>query len=201
MSVASSFLTHDLPVFKFLSTASKEALRTYIDSGNPTLRQKRLLEFFKSLDWLPLEEIAVNPIEKLSPDARQRVYQDIQAYFSQKASQREESAERRKAYQLKVFEYYRTHMPASDKALLEGLRDYELDLTGRDVNWQHYFSLKSFKSIDAFIQQPHVERLKQIAAFKADVDAYKRNRERWLHQAACDAEGHLFDFDDWCEWY
>jgi len=77
------------------------------------------------------------------------------------------------------------------------LRDYELALTARDVNWQYYFSMRSFKRIDAFVAESASARLSRIAQFKADVLAYKRNLDmgRW----AAASEEPVLTFDEWCQ--
>ena len=90
-------------------------------------------------------------------------------------------------------------MPSADKALLESLRDYELDLTGRDVNWRHYFTLDSFKKIDTFIKASHEERQALFAQFRKDVDTYKKNYDKIHHAQACQDAGQPFTFDDWCD--
>jgi hypothetical protein len=59
------------------------------------------------------------------------------------------------------------------------LRDYELEETGRDANWQHHFRFKSFKRVEAFAKGTHQERLQWVRLFQADVVAYKQNKEQW----------------------
>jgi DnaJ-domain-containing protein 1 len=201
MAVSSPwFQDQSVPAFEYLSEGSREALEAFVSAGNRSFRTQQLTEFFKCLDWLPVEEIPNNPLQKLAPAVQKQVMRDIRQYLLSKAEDREKASERRKAYLLKVFEYYRQHVSPSDKALLEGLRDYELNLTGRDANWQHHFSMKSYKKIDAFLAETQAERMARIAQFKADVATYQRNMERLRHAANCQDEGHVFDFDDWCDW-
>jgi hypothetical protein len=138
-------------------------------------------------------------LQKLSPGLRRQVLREIEDYRNQKAAHRVEAAEKREQYRLRVFEYFRIKMPPADKALLESLRDYELNLTGRDVNWRHYFTLDSFKKIDAFIRASAEERQAWFAQFRKDVDTYKKNYEK-IHRAQYEqACHHEFTFDDWCD--
>ncbi len=200
MSQTAFFNEHPLPVFEFLSSDSKRQLELYLLNGNTAFKQKRLLEFFKTLDWLGPDEMTdARLLQKLQPTLQRRLQREIREYHAQKALNRSMSSEKREEYRLRVFEYFRIKMPSSDKALLESLRDFELDLTGRDVNWRHYFTLDSFKKIDAFIQASHAERQALFARFKKDVETYQKNYEK-IHQAqyarACDQP---FTFDDWCD--
>jgi hypothetical protein len=200
MSQSAFFTSHPLPVFEHLSSDSKSKLEAYLYSGNTTFRQKRLLEFFKMLDWVPMEEAVQDRfLQKLNPNLSRQLHREIQDYHINKASSRVTNAEKREQYKHRIIEYFRAKVPARDKALLESLRDYELDLTSRDVNWRHYFTLDSFKKIDAFVQAGPAERQILFERFKKDVATYKRNYEK-IHQAqaarACD---HIFSFDDWCD--
>jgi hypothetical protein len=196
-----AFFTEDpLPVFAHLSDDSKRRLEAYWEDGNTTFRQKRLREFFKTLDWLawgdPQQE---RVLQKLPPPLCRQLQREIQDYQNHKAEHRVESAEKRAQYRLKIYEYFRIKMPSTDKALLESLRDYELNLTGRDVNWRHYFTLDSFKRIDAFIRASAEERQAWFAQFRQDVDTYKKNYDK-LHYARFGQPSHSeFTFDDWCE--
>lgn len=104
----------------------------------------------------------------------------------------------RQTRQRRVIEYYRQKISSPDKRLLEQLRDYELALTGRDANWQYYFALRSFRRIDAFISQAPAERLSQIAQFKRDVLAYKRNLDSGRWRDPMEDEPFL-SFDEWCQ--
>ncbi len=194
------FTRHRLPVFEFLSTDSKRQLGAYLADGNREFRHKKLLEFFKTVDWLgPEESYDDRPLQKLPSALQRQLQREIEDYRQEKALTRVESAEKREQYRLRVFEYFRIKMPANDKILLESLRDYELDLTGRDVNWRHYFTLDSFRKIDAFIQAGSAERQDLFARFKKDVDTYKRNYDK-IHQAQAAAHAdHGFTFDDWCD--
>lgn len=201
MSDSGFFSDYHQPVFDFLSSDSRSAFLAYLSEGNPSFRAQQLLEFFKCLDWLPVEEIPKNPLKKMSPAVQRQIHREINGYLEHKATTRQKNSERRKAHVLKVYEYYRQHVSPQDKALLESLRDYELNRTGRDINWQHYFSFKSFKKIDEFLASPHLERLLKIEAFKEDVKTYQRNQEKLRHQAHCMGDdGLIFDFDDWCDW-
>lgn len=200
MATTAFFTENPLPVFDFLSTDSKRQLDAYLLDGNTAFRQKRLLEFFKTVDWMAADEPCDDRmLHKLSPPLRRQVVREIEDYRMQKAVQRVENAEKREEYRLRVFEYFRIKMPSADKALLESLRDYELDLTGRDVNWRHHFTLDSFKKIDAFIEAAPAERQELFARFKKDVDTYKKNYDK-IHQAQyAQHREHSFTFDDWCD--
>lgn len=198
------FTQNRLPVFDFLSSDSKRQLEAYLADGNRLFREQRMLEFFRAIDWIAPDEPALATgserfLRKLAPALQRQLYREIEDYRMKKAVSRAESAEKREEYRLRVFEYFRVKMPSADKALLESLRDYELDLTGRDVNWRHYFTLDSFRKIDAFIQATPLERQDLFARFKKDVDTYKKNYDK-LYQAArqqpCE---HGFTFDDWCD--
>jgi hypothetical protein len=184
------------PVAPFLSEASKQCLEVYL--GKAPGRQRKVQEFFKCLDWMPLADIP-NPFYRQWPPSQQRPFlADIQAYLNQKQTAREKAQTQRRDYKLKVYAYFREHVSPSDKALLESLRDFELGITGSDRNWQHYFAFKSYKQIDAFIQGDG--RKERIQQFQDDVAAFQKNRERLRHGLFCDAPED-FDFDDWCEWF
>lgn len=200
MSQTPFFSEHDLPVFAHLSADSKRQLEDYLVSGNTTFRQKRLLEFFKTLDWIaPGEDCDDRLLQKLPHSLRRQLSREIEDYRNQKAINRMQNAEKREEYKLRIFEYFRIKVPSADKALLESLRDYELNLTGRDVNWRHYFTLDSFKKIDAFIRASAEERQAWFAQFRKDVDTYKKNYEK-IHRAQYEqASAHTFNFDDWCD--
>lgn len=200
MSQTAFFTENPLPIYAHLSDDSKRQLEAYLLGGNTAFRQKKLLEFFKTIDWISPEEIlAERLLQKLPPSLQRQLKREIQDYQNHKASHRLENAEKREQYRLRIFEYFRIKMPPADKALLESLRDHELDLTGRDVNWRHYFTLDSFKRIDAFIRASSEERQVWIAQFRKDVDTYKKNYEK-IHRAQYEPScGHEFTFDDWCE--
>lgn len=197
---ASFFTAHPLPVFAFLSEGSKRQLQAYLQEGNTEFRQKKLLEFFKAIDWL--DAAGMNDdrfLQKLSPTLRRQLNREIGDYRREKMSNKADNAEKREQYKLRVFEYFRVKMPPADKVLLESLRDFELDLTGRDVNWRHYFTLDSFKKIDAFIQAEHEERQALFAKFRKDVETYKKNYDK-IYNANYTAEAERgFTFDDWCD--
>lgn len=194
------FEEHPLPVFAHLSTETRRQLETYLQTGNTAFRNKKLLEFFKSIDWLEPAALSSDRwLEKLSVSLRRQLFREIDDYRREKMNSRTENAEKREQYKLRVFEYFRANMPAADKVLLESLRDYELDLTGRDVNWRHYFTLDSFKKIDAFVQATHEERLIWFAKFRQDVETYKKNYDK-IYNANYSAEAERgFTFDDWCD--
>ncbi|WP_373532590.1 J domain-containing protein [Vampirovibrio sp.] len=194
------FNEYPLPVFAYLSTDTKRQLESYLQTGNSDFRHKKLLEFFKSIDWLDAAGLAHDRLlQKLSASLQRQLFREIDDYRREKMSNRVESAEKREQYKLRVFEYFRAKIPASDKTLLENLRDYELDLTGRDVNWRHYFTLDSFKKIDAFIQATHEERLAWFSKFRQDVETYKKNYDK-IYNANYTAEAERgFTFDDWCD--
>lgn len=200
MSQTAFFTENPLPVFAHLSAESKRQLEDYLLSGNTAFRQKRLREFFNTIDWIaPGDACDERLLQKLAPNLKRQVLREIEDYRNQKAAHRVETAEKREQYRLRVFEYFRIKMPPADKALLESLRDYELDLTGRDVNWRHYFTLDSFKKIDAFIRASAEERQAWFSQFRHDVDTYKKNYEK-IHRAQYEqAHHHTFTFDDWCD--
>lgn len=197
MSKSAFFTENTLPVFSHLSTDSKRQLEQYFLEGNTAFREKRMLEFFKTIDWIaPGEACDERPLQKLAPLLRKQLSREIEDYRNQKALNRVENAEKREQYKLRIFEYFRIKVPPADKALLESLRDYELNLTGRDVNWRHYFTLDSFKKIDTFIRASAEERQAWFAQFRKDVDTYKKNYDKIHHAQDC---GHSFSFDDWCD--
>lgn len=200
MTRTAFFEENPLPVFAYLSTDSKRQLTAYCLAGNTAFRQKKLLEFFKALDWLDAAGLEDDRLlQKLTPSLRKQLNREIDDYRREKMNHRVESAEKREQYKLRVFEYFRHKMPSADKFLLESLRDFELDLTGRDVNWRHYFTLDSFKKIDAFIQASPVERQALFAQFRKDVGTYKKNYDK-LHNARFYEECERgFTFDDWCD--
>lgn len=199
MTTSTFFKQETLPVFDYLSPDSKHQLESFLLSGNTSFRQKQLLEFFKILDWVSTEDALQHRFfQKLSPGLRRQIAREILAYHQRKNETRQVNAEKRGQYKLRIIDYFRTHIPASDKALLESLRDYELDLTGRDINWRHHFTLDSFKKIDAFINATPLERQALFARFKHDVDTYKKNYDKLHHQASQECE-HNFSFDDWCD--
>jgi DnaJ-domain-containing protein 1 len=204
MSRTAFFTENPLPVYAHLSDDSKRQLEAYLLDGNTAFRQKRLLEFFKTVDWAGLSDDSgalrdERLLQKLQPSLQRQLKREIQDYQNRKAATRVESAEKRHQYRLRVFEYFRAKVPPADKALLESLRDYELDLTGRDVNWRHYFTLDSFKQIDAFIQASSEERQAWIAKFRQDVDTYKKNYDKIHNAQYQQACNHEFTFDDWCD--
>lgn len=167
-----------LPVGRFLSETTWELLGKYVKTGHQAQRSYRLLEFFKTIDWLPLDEIEPNPIEQLDKEARQQIYREIRAYFSDKQSKRQARKSQRENYRLRVFEYFRTQVSQADKELLEHLRDYELERIGMDVNWRHYFWFTTFRQIDAFINKSPEERRQLIARFMQDVELHYKNAQR-----------------------
>ncbi len=200
MTRTAFFSQNVLPVFAYLSEETRGQLEAYLLEGNTAFREKKLLEFFKSIDWLDAAGLTDDRLlQKLSPALRRRLNLEINAYRQEKNSFRQESAEKREQYKLRVFEYFRVKMPAADKALLESLRDFELDLTGRDVNWRHYFTLDSFKKIDAFIQADHEERQVLFAKFRKDVETYKKNYDKIYNVNYTVEAERGFTFDDWCD--
>ncbi len=167
-----------LPISPFLSKASWDALVQYLQSGSMSQRGYRLVEFFKALDWLPMDEIEPNPLKQFSHQDLHQIQQDIESYFRAKQSKRQAEKEKRETYRLRVFAYFREQISAQDKHLLESLRDYELERIGQDVNWRHYFWFTSFKQIDAFNQQTPFQRQGTILQFKQDVEQHYKNAQR-----------------------
>lgn len=201
METSAFFTKNPLPLFQHLSSDSKRQLVAYLATGNTAFRQKRVLEFFKTVDWVGSEGIQADRFfQKLPPQLKRQLQREIDDYQANRSITRHESAQKRAAYRLRIFEYFRLKMPPADKILLESLRDYELNLTGRDANWRHYFTFDSFKRIDAFIQASAQERQHLFAQFKQDVATYKKNYEK-IHQAQQQAQAneHPFTFDDWCD--
>jgi hypothetical protein len=168
----------ELPVSRFLSAESLAALDQFLRSGSSSQRVYRVTEFFKAIDWLPVEEIEPNPLKQLAATDRKRLYAEIREYFSHKETKRQARKEQREDYKLKVFEYYRANISQADKDLLERLRDYELEKIGQDINWRHYFWFTSFRQIDAFNAKTPEERKILIARFIQDVDQHFKNAER-----------------------
>ncbi|MBY0450740.1 MAG: J domain-containing protein [Cyanobacteria bacterium] len=187
----------------FLSSRSQQALDAVLaTSKNPGYRYQKLADYFKTILWLNAEPDEFlqgeSPLNKLSPELRRWIQHDLSRYFEAQAETKAEMAEKRKAYQSKVFAYFRETVSRGDKALLEALRDYELDKTGYDRNWRHYFGFKSIKRIDAFCSADRVTRSRWIEAFKEDIATYERNIAKHTepcHHSARD------DFDLWCEFY
>ncbi|HEY9745856.1 MAG TPA: J domain-containing protein [Oculatellaceae cyanobacterium] len=200
MNSTAFFTTHSLPVFEYLSADSKRQLEVYLLAGNTEFRQKRLLEFFKTLDWLPPEDVLQDRLmRKLEPDLRARLTREIRAYQEGRLQDRAKNAEKRDDYKRRVIEAFRTKVSTADKLLLESLRDFELNLTGRDVNWRYYFTLDSFKKIEAFVNASSAERQALFECFRKDVETYKRNYEKIRQAQAVHDCAHEFSFDDWCE--
>lgn len=197
---AESFWAGDgLPVLAYLSISTRRVIDAYLTGGNRVLRKKKLLEFFKCIDWMPLSELVdsgILPLVTWSVPDQRRLYAELNTYLLDKDRVRRQSAEKRQEYRLKVIEYFRQTVPRQDKMLLESLRDYELNLTGRDTNWRHHFTLDSIKKIDEFVRAEGPARQQRFAAFRQDVLTYKKNYEKLKYQAQCE---HGFTFDDWCE--
>ncbi len=194
----SFFEQHSLPVFRFLSDGSRSAIEALLASGNQAHREQTVLAFFKSIDWLSLEElrgVGANPLNKLPASAQHQVYRDIETYLSNKARERRERSAQRKSHLLRVYEYFRQKVPREDKLLLERLRDYELEHTGRDTNWQHYFTMRTFRKIDAFIAMPPHEREALIARFKQDVATYQKNVQKWQSEPQAASWYDVFDMN------
>lgn len=187
-------------IFQAIRPETQEGLKTFCQSGNLKHREKQVSEWLKSLEWLNWEEVSPS-LHKLPLSLKAALKKDFQTYQSGLSTVKAKQSEQRKQYQLNVMAYFKENMPPKDKALLESLRDYELNRTGRDANWQHHFSFKSFKRIDAFIEASHSERVMAIQAFQQDVETYVKNKEKWQRLAyMSDDEGPGFDFDDWCDW-
>ncbi len=196
----SFFSQYPLPIFGLLSPLSQEALGEYLGSGNQAHRERQILEFFRSIDWLSLEEIYTlkqSPVRRLTLKQQMAIYQDIKTYLAHKNRQRSKRVEQRKTHKLRVFDYFREKIPRKDKELLEQLRDFELDLTGWDKNWQHYFAMSSFRKIDSFLALSNAQRLQLIQRFKQDVLTYRKNLERLRHDQTQTQP--RYGFDEWCE--
>jgi hypothetical protein len=199
-SPPSAFAFETTKLYQAIRLETQDGLKTFCQSGNLKHREKQVAEWLKSLEWLSWEEVSPS-LHKLPLSLKAALKQDFQTYQAGLSSVKAKQSEQRKQYQLNVMAYFKENMPPKDKALLESLRDYELNLTGRDANWQHHFSFKSFKKIDAFIQASHSERVMAIQAFQQDVDTYVKNKEKWQRLATMSGEeGPGFDFDDWCDW-
>lgn len=171
-----------VPAARFLSPASKAALKAYVEAARSEqqnrLRETRLLEFFKAVDWLSVNDISPNPLTHLTDDQRQQILNELNEYLAHKANQKQHRRQQQKAYRLNVFDYFRQTVSSADKALLEDLRDYELEQTGQDVNWRHYFLFKSYKQIDRFVEQTPAQRQVLLAQFRSDVKERKKNQQR-----------------------
>lgn len=197
------FQHHRMPVFDHLSSATRHALSSYLDAKNPAFRSRKLLEFFKSVDWLsPVEIQNTNQrlLNSLPPTDRRRLLSEIGSYHRTKEQQRHQNRNRQRDYKARVFSHFRNTVPAEDKILLESLRDYELDRTGNDRNWRHYFTMDSLKKIDAFVAQNAAERRRIVDAFYKDVDTYCKNAQRRRVWGIPEEET-VFTFDDWCDWF
>ncbi len=195
------FAVHRFPATESLSLSSKETLRVYLEAGNRNFRTRKLREFLHALDWFELGSREIRPLreqtlDKLAPRSRELVTSELLSYQENKKSKKQESTERRRGYRLRVYEYYRETVSSEDKALLESLRDYELNLTARDINWRYYFTLDSFKKIDDFCNAPSDIRQRKIERFKADVTQYLKNHQKQTNPNQSEP---LFSFDDWCD--
>ncbi len=195
----SFFSQHPLPIFGMLSPLSLEALGEYLNIRNKAHRERQVLEFFRRVDWLSLDELYTlkqSPLRRLTLKQQMVIYQDIKNYLNQKNRQQKHRSDQRKSHKLRVFDYFKEKIPRKDKTLLEQLRDFELHLTGWDKNWQHYFAMHSFKKIDDFLALSNAQRLQLIQRFKQDVLTYQKNLER-LQRAQKQKET-PYSFDDWC---
>ncbi len=188
-----------MPIVAFLSPESRHQMSLYLAEGNAAFREKKATEFFKSVDWLPYDSLMADRwLQKLPLSLLRPLKRDVADYLASKAVAKTENAQKRDDYRLRIIEYFRHKIPHSDKLLLESLRDYELNLTGRDVNWRHHFTLDSFRRIDDFVDAVPDARLLRINQFRKDVDTYKKNYEK-IKYAQTHAGEHGFSFDDWCE--
>jgi hypothetical protein len=199
-SPPATFSFETTKLYQAIRPETQDGLKAFCQNGNLKHREKQVAEWLNALDWLGWEEVSPS-LQKLPLSLKAALKKDFQSYQAGLSTVKARQSEQRKQYQLNVMAYFKEHMPPKDKALLESLRDYELNLTGRDANWQFHFSFKSFKKIDAFIQAPHSERVMAIQAFQQDVETYVKNKEKWQRLAASESEnGPCFDFDDWCDW-
>lgn len=183
-----------------LPPALVQQLLLFVRQGNETHRSKQLKDWFQSLDWMPLAETDQRVLRKLPVPVQQALRQQAKAYQAQKSEKQAHQQQQRQDYRQRVDAYFRQRVSVRDKRLLEALRDYELELTGRDVNWQFHFRFHSFKRVDAFLEASAEGRQQAIAAFKTDVQTYLRNL-----QALKEGDGNpyadkgaTFTFDDWC---
>jgi hypothetical protein len=186
-----------------MSSQTLEAFTAYLAQDGPSgFRHKKLAELIKALDWMSLPELRQTPLgtllKQLNTASKGAFSADLQAFAQQQQATKLQQADKRKAYQLKIIHHYRNTLNASDKALLEALRDYELDRTSHDLNWQHYFKLNSLKKIDAFATATLAQRTLWITQFKQDVASYTQNANRWK-QDSLESDAYLFDFDAWCD--
>lgn len=191
-----------LPVLHALSSASLNGLQAYIEAGNARHRLKQWVDWFKTIDWMSFNDLDTRLLSRLPIKLRQQVKADVRAYYRQKAEGRQARQTQQAEYRQRVDAYYRETLCSGDKALLESLRDYELELTGRDANWQHHFRFKSFKKIDEFVAAGSLERQKLIQAFQQDVLTYKKNKETWEKTGLppyMAGEAGPADFDSWAE--
>lgn len=188
------------------SEATRQAVQQWALGASAHHRQK-LRELLQAIDWLPLDDLRQGPLGRVFQQVNQHSHggflADISSYITSRQEQRRQQSHKRRAYQEKVLAYFHQVLSRQDKILLEALRDYELDSTGRDVNWQHHFRLTSYKQIDAFATASPAQRGAWIARFKEDVSAYVRNAHKWRVAAEAAEQGThaaCFSFDDWCEW-
>lgn len=171
-------LLWSVPVTDYFSPSLREALADYLQQGALTHKTQRLVEFLKALDWLPLAEICPNPLASMPRVMAKGIEAAIGVYYAEKEDKKAVARQKRAIYQQKITDFFKTHVTGQDKRLLEALRDYELEKTGADRNWQHYFWFTSFKQIEAFCADDEPARLTRIAQFKADVDLFVQNRQR-----------------------
>lgn len=170
----------DIPALKFASNRVKKILKNYCTQGNSKIRKNKIIEFYKCLDWIPFEEMDFSILNKFKKEEEKILLKEIKMYLNQKDDKRKRASEWRDEYKTRVINYYKEKVPKQIKLQLEGLRDFELNLVGHDRNWQYYFRLKSFKSIDEFLNHSTAERENIYNNFKLDVHSFKKNRERNL---------------------
>lgn len=180
--------TKKIPALDQASKKTKQFINDLCLTTAGKQRAKRIIELFKGVDWLPIEELDHTSLKKIDKVSRELILKDLSLYIERKNEKKLEQRARNQTYKAKVMQYFKQTMPKELKIELETLRDYELNLINHDRNWKHYFNLNSFKKIDDFITISRPERLKIYEKFKHDVHTYKKNKERNLFGEHCEGE-------------
>ena len=193
-----ALLTH--PLWQHVSPDGLDNLELFLAEGNARHRAKKLNDLAQSVDWLKVSQLDWTGLRKLPASLKRQILQAVRHYERDKAAARAEKSTKAQAYRDRVDTYFRETVSRQDKRFLEGLRDFELNLTGRDVNWQHHCRFKSFKRIDAFINSSQHEREAFVRAFQADVLLYKKNLDKLqaAAEAANNPDSYVTD-DEWLE--
>jgi DnaJ-domain-containing protein 1 len=169
--------SRDIPALKESSEKVKKILKKFCTGGNPRLRRNKVIDFYKCLDWLPLKEMDLSLLDKFEEKEKKILLKEIHIYLNRKDERLQQARQTRQEYKKRIIDHFKKTVPKNIKQELERMRDYELNLVGHDRNWQHYFTFKSYKKIDEFVNLTGAERQKRYNEFKKDVHDYKNNRD------------------------